>query len=196
MKRALFIDRDGVINRMVRYQDGFDSPLSPNEVKLVTGVEKVIKFANGRRIPVIEISNRPQVAKGKTTKQMSKKVENKIHKLLKDKGARIDMSYICPHHPNAILLELRIICDCRKPKPGLLLKAAKENNIDLKKSVFLGDKATDVKAGKLAGCKTVLFLHDNDEPLKVKDAKKAKADYKVKSMREALSLAKKLLKTR
>ena len=194
MKGALFIDRDGVINRMVNYQNGFDSPLTPNEVKLVTGVEKVIKFANGRRIPVIEISNQPQVAKGKTTKQMSKKVENKIHKLLKDKGARIDMSYICPHYPNAILLELRIICDCRKPKPGLLLKAAKENNIDLKKGVFLGDKAVDVLAGNSAGCKTVLFLHDHDEPLKVKETKRVNADYKVKSMNEALSIIKTLFK--
>lgn len=185
IKGALFIDRDGVINKMVYYKNGYDSPQSPNDVRLIKGVEKVIKFANKKRVPVIEISNQPQVAKGKISRESSEKIEKKIHKLLKEKEARIDKVYFCPHHPEAVVRELRANCECRKPKPGLLLKAAEENDINLEKSAFLGDKATDVKAGKSAGCKTVLFLHSEDEPQKIKEAKKAQPDFKVESLKEA-----------
>ena len=102
-KRALFIDRDGVINQMVQSAtEGFDSPKKVSEVKLVDGITPVILFCNKKNIPVIEISNQPGVAKGKTSLQKLEKVEKKIHELLKEKGAKIDKTFICLHQQKFI----------------------------------------------------------------------------------------------
>ena len=188
MKRALFIDRDGIINRMVKYPNGWDSPQKPQDVKLVFGVEKVILWANKNGIPVVEISNQPGVAKGKMSKKISRDINKKLYLLLKDKGVYIDKAYICYHHSEAIIKELKV-CDCRKPKPGLLFKAARELKIDLSKSIFLGDKVTDVKAGRDAGCKTIIFIHNKDKRSKVEEAKRANADYKIFELSETISIA-------
>ena len=177
---AFFIDRDGVMIKMVRYDYGWDSAQKPKDVRLVEGVEKVVGWANRKSIPVIEISNQPGVAKGKMNQKTSEAIEKKTHELLAKKGVKVNNVCICPHLDGE--------CECRKPKPGLLLQAAKELNIDLKSSVFLGDKKSDVDAGKLVGCKTIIYLHDEDLPEKVEEAKRAKADYKVRSMKEVLAV--------
>jgi histidinol-phosphate phosphatase family protein len=188
MKEALFLDRDGVVNRMVKYDYGWDSPQRLQDVKLVKGIEKVISWANQNKIPVIEVSNQPGVAKGKMTQDVSDVIEERVHRLLGEKESQINKTYICPHHPDAVIPELKIICDCRKPKPGLLIKAAGELSIDLKKSLILGDKENDVLAGKSAGCKTIIFVHNEDEDDKVADAKKVRADYSISEMSEALPI--------
>lgn len=190
MKKALFIDRDGVINKMVRYKNTFYSPQSPKDVILVPNIEKVISFANKNGIPAIEISNQPSVAKGKMTQEISDAIEAQVHKLLASRGARIDKAYICRHHPDGVVPELTKKCGCRKPKPGLLLRAAKEQGIDLNKSLYLGDKASDVLAGKAAGVKTLIYLHDQDLPEKVREAKKSLADYRVTNLREVIPILK------
>jgi D-glycero-D-manno-heptose 1,7-bisphosphate phosphatase len=156
---ALFADRDGIMNRMVRYSYDWDSPQDPEDVVLVDGIEEVISWANKNGIPVIEISNQPGVAKGKMSQETSDAIEAKVHQLLKEKGVYIDKTYICPHSPRAVVASLSIDCDCRKPKPGLLLSAASELDINLSRSVFLGDKDTDVTAGQRAGTKTILYIH-------------------------------------
>lgn len=195
MKKALFLDRDGVINRMVKYAHGWDSPQGPEDVELVDGIEKIIGWANEYNIPLIEVSNQPGVAKGKMDQKTSDAIEEKIHRLLKEKGSVIDKTYICPHHPEAVIPELRVICDCRKPKPGLLIKAAGELSIDLKKSLILGDKENDVLAGKSAGCKTIIFIHNKDEDDKVASAKKGRADYSISEMSEALPILTEIFKS-
>ena len=180
----IFIDRDGVMIHIVKYDYGWDSAQKPEDVELIDGVEKVIGWSNKNDIPVVEISNQPGVAKGKMTQETSDAIEKKTHELLAEKGVKVDKVYICQHHP--------IVCDCscRKPKPGLLLQAAKELNIDLEKSIFLGDKKSDVDVGKLVDCKTIIFLHNEDLPEKVKEAEKAEADYKVRSMKKVLKILK------
>lgn len=195
MQRALFLDRDGVINRMVKYNNGWDSPQSPEDVNLVDGVEKVIAWANKKGIPVIEVSNQPGVAKGKMDQKTSDAINKRIYRLLGDRGAFIDKVYICPHHPEAVVPQLKAVCDCRKPKPGLLIKAAKELKIDLGKSVFLGDKAKDVEAGRSAGCKTIIFIHARDTGDKVNEAKRAKADYRLFEIKEAIPIVETMLKS-
>lgn len=187
---SLFIDRDGVINKLVEYGDDFDSPRTQNDVTLVDGISKIIKWANDSGILVVEISNQPGVAKGKMSKKTSDAIEQRVHKLLEARDAMFDKSYICPHHPEGVVPELSIECDCRKPKPGLLEKAAKELNIDLKKSIFLVDKATDVEAGRAVECKTIIFLHKDDMSEKVRAAEKANADYKVKKLEEVIPIIK------
>ena len=195
MQKALFLDRDGVINRMVKYNYGWDSPQNPQDVALVNDIEKVISWANKKGIAVIEVSNQPGVAKGKMDQKTSDAIEKRVHRLLGDKGALIDKVYICPHHPEAVVPELKAVCDCRKPKPGLLIKAAKELKIDLGKSVFLGDKASDVQAGRGAGCKTIIFIHAEDAGDKVEEAKRAKADYRLFEIRKAIPIVEKMLKS-
>lgn len=186
----LFLDRDGVINRMVRYEYGFDSPQSPGDVLLVSGIVELIKWVNTKGIKVIEVTNQPSVAKGKMSIETSSEIENEIDVLLNKDGAYIDKKYICYHHPKGVVAGLSIDCDCRKPKPGLLIQAAKEFDIDLSKSVFLGDKSTDVNCGKMAGCKTMILLHSEDEPEKIEAARTAGADYKVGSHNESIEYLK------
>lgn len=185
MNGALFLDRDGVINRMAKYQSGWDSPQQPDDVRLVTGIAKIVAWANGQEIPVVEITNQPGVAKGKINQKTADAIEAKIHKLLHAKGATVDRTFICPHHPGALLEEFKKICDCRKPKPGLILKAAKELGIILNKSAFLGDSDSDVKAAKAAGVKSIIYIHNENDPAKLRSARQAKADFEVSSMKEA-----------
>lgn len=188
MTIALFLDRDGVINRMIKYEYGWDSPQTPQDVKLVKGIIDTIRWVNKRKILAVEISNQPSIAKGKMPPKTSGAIENKVHQLLKRSGVHIDKAYICQHHPQGVVSELTKNCHCRKPKPGLVLRAAKDLKIDLTKSLLLGDKASDVEAGKAAGCKTILFLHQKDVPEKVREAKKIQADFKVISLDKVLPI--------
>lgn len=191
--KALFLDRDGVINRMVRYGDGWDSPQDTADVRLVDGIVNIIRWANKNNVLVIEVSNQPGVAKGKMSQDTADNIERQIHDLLSKRGVYIDHQFICPHHPEAEMSELAVDCDCRKPKPGLLIRSARELDIDLPKSIFLGDKITDVQAGKSAGCTTAIFLHAEDEPTKVELAAHAGADISSTNMKNIEEYIKKLL---
>lgn len=188
-KRALFIDRDGVINQMVKSKtEGFDSPQTIDVVRLVSGISKVISFCNKHKIPVIEISNQPGVAKGKMSLKQLEAIEKKVHDLLKKEKVFVDKVYRCLHNPNAIVSKYRIECNCRKPKPGLILKASSEMNIELDKSLLIGDNASDIKAGHLAGCKTILFIHENDTPEKVVEKKAYNTPLRTTSHKETLKI--------
>jgi|SRR3990167_1287410 len=188
MNKALFLDRDGVMNRMVKYPSSWDSPQQPRDARLVKGIEKIISWANANGVLVLEISNQPGVAKGKMSRDTADAIEEKIHSLLKEKASIINKTYICLHHPEAIIPELKKVCVCRKPKPGLLLQAAAEFKLDLKNCVLLGDKATDIEAGKSIDCTTIMFIHHEDTKYKVKAAKLVKADYTIKSISEAVPI--------
>jgi D-glycero-D-manno-heptose 1,7-bisphosphate phosphatase len=195
MRKVLFLDRDGVINCVVRNEKGeYDSPQTVEQVSLVNGIENLISWANINGIKVVEITNQPAVAKGKMTMEISDEIEEKIDSLLKDKKVRIDKKYICYHHPKGIVPEFAFECECRKPKPGLLIRAAEELDIDLSNSVFLGDRDWDVLAGKAAGCKTILYLFEEDSPEKIKFAMESTPDYKVWGLDEALVIIKSLFK--
>lgn len=187
---ALFLDRDGVIDEMVAYQgsEPFDAPQSPEDVVLVDGIADVIKWANKNGVLVIEATNRPEVAKGKMDRATATAIENRVQQLLIKSGARVDKIYNCPHHPHGIVPALTTDCSCHKPKPGLLLQAAKDLRLDLTKSLMIGDGASDVEAGKAAGCRTILLSHDRNLPEKVEAAQKAPADFRVKSCREITPL--------
>ncbi len=188
MRRVFFIDRDGVINSLVNYDGKWDSPQKPEDVKLVEGVVEFLRWLNKNGILILEISNQPGVAKGKMSRETSDAIEAKVHELLNKRGAKINHKYICLHFPKGVIPELTQVCECRKPKPGLLLRAARELSIDLAGSMFLGDKASDVEAGKTAGVKTILYLHSDDELQKVEGTKQVDADYKVVSIREVMPI--------
>ena len=159
LRRAVFLDRDGTINEMVHYPEHgiMDSPFLPSQVKLLPHAGKALSALRKRGFLLVVISNQPGIAKGILTKKTFGKIEGRIDALLARHAAMPDAKYYCFHHPHAKLAHYRVRCGCRKPKPGLIKKAARELGIDLKKSYFVGDGVVDVQAGRAAGCKTIFI---------------------------------------
>ncbi len=153
MKKAVFLDRDGVINENVH------DLVRPEQVALIPGAAEGIRKINESGFLVVVITNQPVIAKGFCTFEDVEMIHDRMRDLLAKEGARIDAVYVCPHHPEkghpGEVLELKIDCPCRKPKPGLFLQAAKDLGIDLASSWAVGDSPSDVAAGKAAGTKTV-----------------------------------------
>lgn len=158
-QRAIFLDRDGTINRYVGFLRNID------ELELLPGVAEAIKIINKSGYLAIIATNQPVIARGEVSILDLQNIHNKLETLLGNSGAYIDAIYYCPHHPDSgfegEIKELKIPCSCRKPKPGLLLKASDDFNIDLSKSWMIGDGENDILAGKNAGCKTVLIGKDS-----------------------------------
>ncbi len=154
-QRAIFLDRDGTINKYV----GFLRYI--NDFELIEGVAKAIKLINSSGYLTIVVTNQPVIARGEVRVEQLSNIHNKMETLLGKQGAFIDGLYYCPHHPHkgfkGEVPELKFDCDCRKPKPGLLHRASSEFNIDLSSSWMIGDGENDIKAGKNAGCKTALI---------------------------------------
>lgn len=155
---AIFLDRDGVL-----IKDMDKNPVVEN-FELLEGVEDAIKKINQSGYLAIVVTNQPMIAKGFVTFSDVDDVHKKLETQLGKSGAYLDDIYFCPHHPDkgyeGEIPELKIVCDCRKPKPGMLLKAAQDYHIDLEKSWMIGDRETDIKAGRAAGCRTV-FIGEN-----------------------------------
>lgn len=159
-QKAIFLDRDGVINRYVGFLTNID------DFELVEGIEEAIHKINLSGYLAIVVTNQPVIARGEVTFNQLETIHNKMETLLGKKGAYLDAIYFCPHHPHGgyegEVKELKMECACRKPKPGMLLKAAEEYNIDLSQSWMIGDEESDVAAGKAAGCNTIKIEKDHD----------------------------------
>lgn len=158
-QKAIFLDRDGTLNKYVGFLR------SPDELELLPGVAEAVKCINESGYLAIVVTNQPVIARGEVTYEELDVIHNKLETLLGLEGAYIDALYFCPHHPHkgyeGEVPELKIDCDCRKPKPGMLLQAAEDFNIDLAVSWMVGDGENDVKAGENAGCKTALIGDDD-----------------------------------
>lgn len=154
-QKAIFLDRDGTLNEYVGFLRNID------DFKLLPGVCEAIRKINASGYLAILATNQPMIARGEVTFDELREIHNKMETLLGEQGAYLDAVYFCPHHPDkgyeGEIPELKIACECRKPKPGMLLQAAKKFNIDLSSSWMVGDFETDIMAGKAAGCKTVLI---------------------------------------
>lgn len=157
-QKAIFLDRDGTINKHI----GFLRKAS--ELELLEGAAEAIKLINSSGYLAIVITNQPVIARGEVTTSQLQKIHNRMETLLGAEGAYIDGLYFCPHHPDkgfeGEVVELKIDCDCRKPKPGLILRASRDFNIDLSRSWMIGDDGRDIGCGKNAGCKTALIGDD------------------------------------
>ena len=160
-QKAIFLDRDGTINKYVGFLR------KEEEFELIDGVAEAVKKINHSGYLAIVITNQPVIARGEVTFEGLQTIHNKMETLLGKEGAYLDGIYFCPHHPHkgyeGEVPELKIDCDCRKPKPGMLLKAAEDFNIDLSQSYMVGDGENDIKAGMAAGCKTVLLNTEGEE---------------------------------
>ncbi len=158
-QKAIFLDRDGTINKYVGFLRNID------DFELLPGTAEAIRQINASGYLAIVITNQPVIARGEVSPEQLEEIHNKMETLLGQEGAYLDAIYYCPHHPDkgfpSEIPELKISCDCRKPKPGMLLKAAKDYNIDLSKSWMIGDGKNDILAGISAGCNTGLMDADN-----------------------------------
>ncbi len=159
-QKAIFLDRDGTINKL----KGFLTDIY--EFELIDGVSEAIRKINNSEYLAIVVTNQPVVARGEVTKEELDEIHNKMETLLGLDGAYLNDIFYCPHHPDSGFLgevkELKIVCDCRKPKPGMLINASHKYNIDLSASWMIGDYKNDIFAGINAGCKTAL-ISDKDE---------------------------------
>lgn len=155
-QKAIFLDRDGTINKYVGFLRNID------DFELIDGVSKAIRHINQSGYLAIVVTNQPVIARGEVSWEELHEIHKKMETLLGKDGAYIDGIYICPHHPDKGFEgerpEYKFDCDCRKPKPGLLLQAAKDFNIDLSKSIIIGDSERDVEAGKNAGVSNAFLL--------------------------------------
>ena len=154
-QKAVFLDRDGTINKYVGFLRNID------EFELIDGVADAIKKINAAGYLAIVVTNQPVIARGEVSFEELEVIHNKMETLLGKEGAYLDGIYFCPHHPHkgyeGERPELKFDCDCRKPKPGMLMNAAHDFNIDLSQSWMIGDGEIDIKAGQNAGCKTALI---------------------------------------
>ena len=153
--KAIFLDRDGVINK------GVKDMKTPEQIEIIDGVPKAIKKINDAGYLAIIVTNQPTISKGFLTFEDMAKIHDKMNNELAIHDAHIDAIYMCPHHPEkgfpGEIPELKIDCHCRKPKPGMILDAIAEYNIDKKNSWMIGDSLTDVAAGKNADVKTIFI---------------------------------------
>ena len=154
-QKAVFLDRDGTINKYVGFLRNID------DFELIDGAAEAIRKINNSGYLAIVVTNQPVVARGEVSFKELNIIHNKMETLLGFENAYIDGVYFCPHHPHkgyeGEVKELKIDCECRKPKSGMLVKAAQDFNIDLSESWMVGDSENDVKAGKNIGCKTALI---------------------------------------
>lgn len=149
--RAAFLDRDGVI---IQEPPHYAHKLS--QLKLIYNSADAIRLLNENGFVVIIVSNQAGIAYGYYQEKHAVLLNLAMKEELAKEGAHIDAIYYCPHHPEAKIERYRADCNCRKPKPGMLKKAEKEFNIDLKRSFMVGDKLSDIEAGKRAECRTVM----------------------------------------
>ncbi|MDI6703313.1 MAG: D-glycero-beta-D-manno-heptose 1,7-bisphosphate 7-phosphatase [bacterium] len=151
-KRAVFLDRDGTIN------EDLDYVIDPSHFKLLDKVLDGMRLLQQNYFKIIVISNQSGVSRGYFTIHQVDNFHRKMRDELKKGGIEVDGIYFCPHYKNGKVKEYAIDCLCRKPNPGLILQAANDFQLDLKRCFMVGDKILDVEAGIKAGCKSILVL--------------------------------------
>jgi D-glycero-D-manno-heptose 1,7-bisphosphate phosphatase len=188
--RAVFLDRDGVLNDLEYNPDEgrIGSPLSARQLRVSPFAGESVTRIQELGFKAILVSNQPGVAKRQLAYSEFKKMNRMVGDELARHGCALDAEYYCLHHPDALVRKYRIDCDCRKPKPGLLLRAASENGVDLSRSFFVGDALVDVKAGRAAGCKTILLGHVTSFLSEMIEREDARPDYVVPSLRQVPGL--------
>lgn len=151
---CVFVDRDGTLNAQRGYVR------TPEELDVLPGVPDAIKRLNAAEIRVALVTNQPVLARGECSFETMRRIHGKLDGTLAEAGAFLDRTYLCPHHPDTgfpgEVAALKIVCDCRKPAPGLLLRAARDLNADLARSWMIGDTTSDLLAARRAGVRSIL----------------------------------------
>lgn len=155
LKPAVFLDRDGVVIEDSHYLG------DPARVRILPGVPEAVASLNRAGWRVVVVTNQSGVARGLFTEPDVEAVHEHLAELLCGYGAKIDAFHHCPHHPDGEVEAYRVACACRKPRPGMLRRAADELGLDLAASWMVGDRVTDLQAGAAVGCRTVLVRTGN-----------------------------------
>jgi len=150
LRPAVFLDRDGVVIEDSHYL------ADRSRVRLLPGAAEAIATLNRTGWPVVIVTNQSGVARGLFGEDDVAEVHDHLAELLRGYGARIDAFHYCPHHPEGAVARYRVDCSCRKPRPGMLVRAAESLGIDLAASWLIGDRVSDLAAGAAVGCRTVL----------------------------------------
>ncbi|MCJ7630931.1 HAD family hydrolase [Candidatus Bathyarchaeota archaeon] len=181
--KCVFLDRDGVICNEVTYMS------DPSQFCLLKKVGESLRKLTQRNYKLVVVSNQSGIALGYLTEKDVQKVNDKMVSELTKYCVSFDGIYYCPHHPEGKGIYRRI-CNCRKPKPGMLLSAATELNIDLSLSYMIGDKKSDIAAGANAGCTTILVLtgYGQEELRLLEETNSLKPDYIVNNLGEAVQI--------
>jgi D-glycero-D-manno-heptose 1,7-bisphosphate phosphatase len=143
VSRAVFLDRDGVLTR-----ERSDYVKNPDELELLPGIAKPLREIRSLGFKIVIVTNQSVIGRGFATNEMMSKINQKLRAQLSEMGCQVDAIYYCPHRPDEG-------CNCRKPEPGLILKAGKELAIDIAASWMIGDKDIDVEAARRAGCRGI-----------------------------------------
>jgi D-glycero-D-manno-heptose 1,7-bisphosphate phosphatase len=156
--RAVFVDRDGVINELVleAATGRHESPLAVADVALIDGAAAALRALSDESWRLVGVSNQPAAAKGLVTVAELEAIQGRVLELLALEGVRFDDFRLCLHHPAGVVPELTSVCNCRKPAPGLLLEAAVALDLDPSRSWMIGDTDADVAAGQAVGARTIL----------------------------------------
>lgn len=183
MNKAVFLDRDGVLIEDTGY------PHKKEDIRILEKVKDVLKQLKDKGFLLIVISNQSSIARGFINEAGIIQIHDYINKQLDNS---VDKFYFCPHHPDADLEAYRKICECRKPKPGMILQAAKDWDIDLEQSWMIGDKTSDIVAGNSAGCRTILIENEYsyDRIVGEYDESKIDPNFKVKNLSECIGVIK------
>ncbi|MEW5803146.1 MAG: HAD family hydrolase [bacterium] len=195
MNKAIFLDRDGVINEIIYHHDigVIDSPFTPGQFHLRDGVGQAIKEINGTGFLAIVATNQPGIAKGHFDENVLNSITEKMKTDLALEGACLDDIYMCLHHPTGNDQgnpQYIMDCACRKPKPGLLLEAAQKHRLNLNASYMIGDSITDIQAGACAGCTTFLIGQLKCDLCRIMEKSGVKPDFIVSSLPEAVRIIK------
>ena len=186
MEKAVFLDRDGVINKPVFNPDTgeFESPHHPDDLCLFDWTTDCLQKIAKEGYLMFVVSNQPSYAKGKTSLENIKEIQYKLKRELEKNRIFVKEYYYCYHHPNGIVKEYSYECECRKPKPYFILKAQKEYDIDLSRSWMIGDRDTDVFCGQNAGVKTILIEEENS----IKNRGKSSPDFYSENLIDAVNI--------
>ncbi len=165
-KKAVFLDKDGTLIRDIPYN------VDPRKIRLEPGACEALRLLHARGYLLIVVSNQSGIARGFFPERALLGVRRKLDDIFSRSGVPLAGFYFCPHHPDGIVPGYRTKCFCRKPHPGMLLRAAKELQVELRLSWMVGDILDDVEAGRLAGCRTILIDNGNETRWKSTDMRK------------------------
>jgi D-glycero-D-manno-heptose 1,7-bisphosphate phosphatase len=181
-QKAVFLDRDDTIMEDSGYIN------SPQQVKLIPGAAQALIDLRKMGYKIIIVSNQSGIARGIITEQAIAQIHERLKQLLTEENAYLDRIYYCPYHPDGVIQKFRKDSDWRKPKPGMLLTAAREMSIDLGSSWMVGNDYRDITAGKSAGCRTVLIKSHTNRPVKQLDD--PDADFEAINLKETVNIIK------
>ncbi len=190
LRKAVFLDRDGVINALVYHPgpDVIDSPFVESQFKLLPKVPQAIRRLHQLGYLVIVVSNQPGIAKGSFTRRDLQKVQRKLVAQIAEGGAWVDASYYCLHHPKARIKQFRKRCACRKPGIGMLKAAARRFRLSLKDCYMIGDNSTDIAAGRRAGCKTIFIGRRKCDLCRLADTPDTHSDFMARDLWRAVQI--------